>query len=119
MAARTLGAMGQVVQLVGAALILGAYVAAQRGMLRFDSIKFLALNSVGAGILAVVAGFGGPDYGFMILEGVWCWVSLRGLRKAIAAQKAAKREEELRKRSNRPTSRGVRRRNRPNPLRKV
>ena len=110
--------MRQAVQLVGAALILGAYVAAQRGLLRFDSVRFLALNTVGATILAVIAALG-PDYGLLLLEGVWAWVSARGLRKAIKAEKEAKREEELKKRSSRSAARTARRRNKHNPLRGV
>ena len=110
--------MRQAVQLVGAALILFAYMAAQRGRLRFDSVRFLALNTVGATILAVIAALG-PDYGFLLLEGVWAWVSFRGLRKARRADKEAKREEELRKRSDRSAARTARRRNKHNPLRPV
>jgi hypothetical protein len=81
--------MGQLVQLVGAALILSAYVSASRQQIRFDSVQFLALNTIGAAILAVVAAVN-RDIGFLLLESVWAWVSFRGLRRALRAQKASK-----------------------------
>jgi hypothetical protein len=110
--------MGQVVQLVGAILILTAYVAAQNNRLRFDSAKFLGMNMVGAAILAVVA-FVNRDYGFLLLEGVWTWVSARGFRKAYKVEQSAKKaEQKAKNRPNRPHQK-LRRRNRPNPLRRV
>ena len=81
--------MGQLVQLIGAGLILIAYMAASRGQIRFDSVQFLAFNTIGAAILAVVAAVN-RDYGFLLLESVWAWVSLRGLRKALKEDKAAR-----------------------------
>ena len=62
------------IELVGAALILSAFVLAQLGRLRTASLTYLVLNFVGAGILAVVAAFDG-DIGFLLLEGVWATVS--------------------------------------------
>lgn len=109
--------MEQVVQLVGAILILSAYMAAQNNRLRFDSVRFLGMNMVGAAILAVVA-FVNRDYGFLLLEGVWTWVSARGFRRAYKAEKVAKKAEETKSRSKRP-HRQLRRGNRPNPLRRV
>ncbi len=81
--------MGQVVQLVGAALILSAYVSASRQRIRFDSVQFLAMNTLGAAILAVVAAVN-RDFGFLLLEAVWAWVSFRGLRRAMRASAKAK-----------------------------
>jgi uncharacterized membrane protein len=66
--------VGQVIQLVGAFLVLGAFVANQRMGMRSDSVAFLVLNAVGTAILAVVAALG-RDIGFLILEGVWSIVS--------------------------------------------
>jgi hypothetical protein len=108
--------MGQVVQLVGALLVVSAYVAAQQKRLRFDSVQFLAMNVLGAGILAVVAAVNG-DLGFLLLESVWAWVSARGLLRAIKARQETKRKPPGR--SSRPGARPARRRNRPNPLRRV
>jgi hypothetical protein len=109
--------MGQVVQLVGAVLIVSAYVAAQQNRLRFDSVQFLAMNALGAGILTVVAAVN-RDFGFLLLEGVWTWVSARGLRRAIKAQRRT-RPGKGSGRSSRPGARPARRRHRHNPLRRV
>ena len=81
--------MGQVVQLVGAALILSAYVSASRQRIAFDSVQFLAMNTLGAAILAVVAAVN-RDFGFLLLEAVWAWVSFRGLRRAVRAKAKTK-----------------------------
>jgi hypothetical protein len=113
--------MGQMVQLVGAMLILSAYIASQQNRMRLDSVQFLGLNMVGAAILTVVA-YVNRDYGFLLLEFVWTWVSARGFRKAYkaeqAAKKAAQKSDKTKGRTNRPHQR-LRRGNRPNPLRKV
>ncbi|MEW6476779.1 MAG: hypothetical protein AB1679_31370 [Actinomycetota bacterium] len=109
--------MGQVVQLIGALLILSAYIASQQNRMRLDSAQFLGLNTVGAGILAVVAAVN-RDLGFLLLEGVWAWVSARGLRRVLKAEREAKRAKS-KSRSKRPPSDPVRRRRGPNPLRRV
>jgi hypothetical protein len=108
--------MGQAVQIVGAMLIVGAYVAYAQGRLRLDSVQFLGMNMVGAAILAVVAAVD-RQYGFLLLEGVWTWVSARGFRRALKAKRATKRETKS-VRSSRSAARSRRRRG-PNPLRRV
>lgn len=62
------------IELVGAAFILSAFVLAQLNRLPTASLTYLVLNFVGAGILAVVAASDG-DIGFLLLEGVWATVS--------------------------------------------
>jgi hypothetical protein len=109
--------MGQVVQIIGAMLILSAYVAAQQNRLRFDSAQFLGMNMVGAAILTVVAAVN-RDIGFLLLEFVWTWVSARGFRRALKAEQEAKRAQRP-GRSNRSRTRPARRRKGPNPLRRV
>ena len=74
--------MDQAAQLVGAFLILAAFIAGQANRLRTDSVAFLAMNTSGAGILAVVAA-ADRDLGFLLLEGVWALVSARGLVRAV------------------------------------
>ena len=108
--------MGQAVQLVGAILIVGAYVAYTQGRLRLDSVQFLGLNMVGAAILTVVA-FIDRLYGFLLLEFLWTWVSARGFRRALNAKKTVKHETKT-TRTSRSAAR-ARGRKRPNPLRKV
>jgi hypothetical protein len=68
----------QVIQVIGAALILAAYVAAQVERLDPQSRLYLALNLVGSIILAVLAA-AGSQWGFLLLEGVWAIVSALGL----------------------------------------
>jgi hypothetical protein len=68
----------QVVQIVGAMLILVAYVAAQTERLDPQSRLYLGLNLVGSIILAVLAA-SGSQWGFLLLECAWAIVSLWGL----------------------------------------
>ena len=112
--------MGQAVQLLGAMLIVGAYVAYSQGRLRLDSVQFLGLNIVGAAILTVIA-FVDRLYGFLLLEGVWTWVSARGFRRALRAKKATKQTTKHEKKSSRSSRAAARARRRqgPNPLRRV
>ena len=77
--------MDQVAQIVGALLILGAFVLAQRKKLDTGSTTYLLLNVAGATVLAVVAAMG-RDWGFLLLEGVWALVSMWGLVAARAAR---------------------------------
>ena len=66
--------MEQLIELVGAVLILSAFVLTQLGRMATTSLPYMLLNFVGAGILAFVAAFDG-DTGFLLLEGVWAVVS--------------------------------------------
>jgi hypothetical protein len=68
----------QVIQIVGALLILAAFTAVQLDRMRPDSRLYLALNLVGSAILAVLA-VAAAQWGFVLLEGVWAIVSAWGL----------------------------------------
>jgi hypothetical protein len=74
--------MDQVIQVVGALLILVAFAAAQLGWLRIDSRLYLALNLVGAAVLAYLA-WHEEQWGFLLLETVWTAVSLWSLVRVI------------------------------------
>ena len=80
--------MDQVVQVVGALLILAGFAAAQFGKLDVESRVYLWLNLVGSVILAALA-LHEEQWGFLLLEGVWAIVSayslVRGPRAATGA----------------------------------
>jgi hypothetical protein len=77
----------QVMSLVGAAMVLGAYLGLQRGWLAADGRLFNLLNVVGAGMLTWVA-IEDRRVGFILLEGAWALLSLpgaiRGPRRRLA-----------------------------------
>jgi len=68
----------QLIQIVGALLILVAFGAVQFNRMRPDSRLYLALNLAGSAILAVLAVIA-AQWGFVLLEGVWAIVSAWGL----------------------------------------
>ncbi len=70
--------MDQLVQVVGALLILSAFAAAQFGAMDQHSRTYLVLNLVGSAVLAVLA-WEESQWGFLLLESVWAVVSLWGL----------------------------------------
>jgi hypothetical protein len=66
--------MAQVIQIVGALIILAAFAGTQLGELESDSRLYLLLNLVGSVVLAILAVIEG-QIGFILLEGVWAIVS--------------------------------------------
>jgi hypothetical protein len=72
----------QVIQVVGALLILAAFAAVQFERMRPDSRLYLTLNLAGSAILAVLA-VAAAQWGFVLLEGVWAIVSAWGLATAL------------------------------------
>jgi hypothetical protein len=81
-------ATAQVVQVVGAVLILVAFAAAQFGRMDTASRTYLWLNVVGSAILAVLAAIE-RQYGFLLLEGVWAVVSLWSLVGVLRRRRPA------------------------------
>ena len=74
--------MAQIVQLIGALLILAPFAALQFGWMRADALLYLLLNLVGSGVLAVLAWYE-VQWGFLLLEAVWAAVSAWGLLQAL------------------------------------
>lgn len=74
--------MGQVVQVIGALLILFACAAAQFGALNQRSRTYLVLTLIGSAVLTLL-GWQEEQWGFLLLEGVWALVSLWGLVRVL------------------------------------
>jgi hypothetical protein len=70
--------MDQLLQIIGALMVLAAFAAAQFHLLDARSYPYLLLNMVGSAILAVLA-LEERQWGFLLLEGVWSLVSLVGV----------------------------------------
>lgn len=81
----TLPALDQLVQVIGALLILSAFVAAQLGSMDPHSRAYLSLNLVGSLVLTVLA-WHEQQWGFLMLEAVWAAVSLWGLVQVLRGQ---------------------------------
>ena len=79
-----------VIQIVGAGLILAAFILNQTSRLDATSYGYLFLNLVGAAILAVLA-FQDRRWGFVLLEGVWALVALVGLTMRLSGNEPARR----------------------------
>ncbi|QGN35118.1 hypothetical protein [Microlunatus sp. Gsoil 973] len=78
----------QIVQIIGSLLILLGFAAAQLGRMKQDSVSYLVVNTIGSGILAVLA-FQERQWGFLLLEGTWCVVSVIGLIRSLGRRRQA------------------------------
>ena len=70
--------IGQGIQLFGALLVLAGFAGSQLGWFDVKSPRYLLINAVGSGILAVIAIID-MEWGFILLESVWTVVSVIGL----------------------------------------
>jgi hypothetical protein len=84
--------MDQVVQIIGALLILSGYAANQFGLLDARSVTYLVLNTAGSAILAVL-GYHERQWGFFLLEGVWAIVSVWGLYRYLTTTQAPRADD--------------------------
>jgi hypothetical protein len=80
--------MDQIVQVVGALLILAAFTAAQFGWLGTSSRLYLVLNLVGSVVLTWLA-WHERQWGFLLLEAVWAVVSAWGLFQVLRGNEPA------------------------------
>lgn len=78
----------QGISLVGACVVLFAFFMQQQGAWQPGEVRYLACNFVGTAVLTVVAWIG-SQWGFVLVEGIWAIVSLRGLIRAKRAQSLA------------------------------
>lgn len=76
--------MEQIIEVVGAVLVLSGFILSQSGRLTTRSRTYLSLNLVGAGILAFLALSHGQP-GFLLLEGAWAIVAAVGLARSLLA----------------------------------
>jgi hypothetical protein len=72
----------QVVQILGAVVILAAYALAQAGVLSPRSIVYLVLNLAGSAVLAALAWYE-RQWGFLLLEAAWALVSAWSLWRRV------------------------------------
>jgi uncharacterized membrane protein len=70
--------LDQALQLLGACVILAAFVALQAGLVGARSRPYLSLNLIGSTILAAIA-WHEHLLGFLLLNVVWALVAIRGL----------------------------------------
>jgi hypothetical protein len=70
--------MLQLISVLGALAILGAYAASQFGLADASKLSYQAANFCGSAALAVVALIA-RQWGFFLLEGAWALVSLWGI----------------------------------------
>ena len=68
----------QIASVIGALLVLAAYVALQTGRLARETRLFNALNFFGSALLTWVA-IVDQRVGFILLEGAWALLSLPGM----------------------------------------
>ena len=79
--------MEQLVQVIGALLVLTAFAAAQFGRLDQRSVSYLVLNLIGSVILAVLAAVE-EQLGFLLLESIWAVVSAWSLFEELRPSNA-------------------------------
>jgi hypothetical protein len=73
--------MEQIVSVLGALLVLGAYAASQLGLADRRHWAYNAANLIGSAVLTVVA-VRASQWGFVLLEGVWAALSVPPLLRA-------------------------------------
>jgi hypothetical protein len=80
--------MGQVIQMLGAVIVLAGFVANQRMGLGSDAALYLLANALGTAILTGCAAVD-HEFGFVFVEGVWAVVSTLSLIRALGRDRSA------------------------------
>jgi hypothetical protein len=75
----------RVASVIGFVCLVSAYLANHAGRCRSDSPRYLAVNVLGAGMLAAYS-WRIDEWVFVALEGFWCVASLIALSRAGAAR---------------------------------
>jgi hypothetical protein len=75
----------QQVSLLGAVLQLAVYALMQLGRLSTQSYHYQLANVIGSLLMTVVATVN-REYGFILLEGVWCLTSVIGLGRLVRSR---------------------------------
>ncbi len=70
----------QTISIVGAVIVLGAYLGLQRGWLHAQSRAYSVLNFIGAVLLCWIA-LADQRAGFIMVEGSWALLSIPGMIK--------------------------------------
>jgi hypothetical protein len=70
--------MVQIISVLGALAILGAYIANQFRLIGPSNISYSIVNFMGSAVLMVIAVIE-VQWGFILLEAVWALVSLWGI----------------------------------------
>lgn len=78
----------QLLSIIGAIVILAAFVLNQAGKLKLETIGYQLLNVIGGAALCITAVVE-RQYGFILLEGAWTVVSTWGLVKVARALNAS------------------------------
>ncbi len=74
--------MLQIISVLGALAILGAYIANQFRLIGPLNMSSSVMNFIGSAVLAVIAVIE-VQWGFILLEAVWALVSLWGIIKLL------------------------------------
>ncbi len=83
----------QLIGIVGALLVLGAYLALQRGWLTLEQRVYHVMNFIGAGLLAWIAAMD-RQVGLTLVEGAWALLSVPGILKRRRWNGAGKAPEQ-------------------------
>jgi hypothetical protein len=78
----------QLISVLGALAILGAYAASQFGLVDTTKLSYQVANFLGSAVLTVVAVIAWQP-GFILLEGAWALMSLWGIATILRAGSAA------------------------------